>query len=571
MEWYSLFREHILNRGAEYHQDGRVSLIQKEEQIIEAEVEGTECYHVSIELSGEEVAYMTCDCPYAEDGSNCKHMAAVLFQMEEELSNSDFDDEEDEYEDEPSALSWQEKCKKQREQVIELVNNISEAEVRELLVNQVLVNESLRNNLELKYMAHMNHEVMTALKRELKTITEDNSYRGFVDWQHAYDFTSELRHFLESRVKFLIERNYLEQAFELTNMVFHCVGTIDMDDSGGGSTEVADDCYECWKLILEKSDEKQKAKMEEWFKRHQSGYVIDFIEEYLLEFLSEEFLTKDLICEKIKELDELIADCKESHECVKLYSTHYGYEDVILKRIEYMRMLNCTEAEIIEFRQNNRQFLTVRELEIREAIDDEQYEKAIQLLLESKKFDEAYPQLVKKYSEQLIDLYCRCGDTERYCEELQSHLENYYQKDLNYFRMLKMEVGRSENWETIVNRILDTNQNLHFVCEILNEEKRYEELMARIQKDNNIYLLDKFEKNLRKALPNAVVALYKRYVLEEVGRVSDRNGYRGLMKYLQKIAKCEGGKEVATNIAQQWRVEYKRRSAMMDELRKIGL
>ena len=32
---------------------------------------------------------MSCDCPYAEGGSNCKHMVAVLFHFEEELSSKE--------------------------------------------------------------------------------------------------------------------------------------------------------------------------------------------------------------------------------------------------------------------------------------------------------------------------------------------------------------------------------------------------------------------------------------------------------------------------------------------------
>lgn len=42
MEWYNLFRPHILNRGAEYYQDGYVSLFNRTENGIEAEVKGTE-------------------------------------------------------------------------------------------------------------------------------------------------------------------------------------------------------------------------------------------------------------------------------------------------------------------------------------------------------------------------------------------------------------------------------------------------------------------------------------------------------------------------------------------------
>lgn len=42
------------------------------------------------------------------------------------------------------------------------------------------------------------------------------------------------------------------------------------------------------------------------------------------------------------------------------------------------------------------------------------------------------------------------------------------------------------------------------------------------------------------------------------------------MPYLKKIAKCEGGELVVKYIAATWRQEYKRRTGMMDKLRKAG-
>lgn len=567
MEWYSLFKQHILNRGAEYHQDGYVSKFEMTEREIMAEVEGTKKYHVNIELDGEDVLDMVCDCPYAESGNNCKHMAAVLFCFEEKLYDEDVAREAvskngiEEY-------SWQDMYEKKREKVVALVNKIPVEDVREMLVQYVLNDDSLRNKLELEYAEQLDARQMLALKEEIYNIERNNSRGGFVDWYHASDFTMELHYFLETKVKLLIERNYLDQAFELTNIVFQCIGNIDMDDSEGGSLYVADTCYECWKLILEKSDEQKKLKIKKWFEGHLSGYVIDFMEEYLQEFLFSEFPSDELLREKIEELDEIIRGCSGKNECTRIYSLHYGYENVIIKRIKYMKMLNCTEKEILDFRKKNRHFFVIRELEIEEALAEQDYEKAKQLLMESKELDAEYLNQVQKYSKQLIDLYNKNGEVENCRRELLYQLENYYHSDLKYFLALK-EVTPADEWENTVNQIVSSNQHLQFVCKILNEEKRYQELMDRIEKSDNIYLLDEYEKNLRNALPDSVIELYKRYVLKEAQRVSDRNGYRHLMQYMTKISKCPGGREVASRIAEQWRMEYKRRSAMMDELEKL--
>lgn len=569
MEWYNLFRTHILERGREYYQNGYISSFDMYENNIEAEVSGTEDYHVEIEFEGDNLIYMNCDCPHAESGNNCKHMAAVLFRFEEELCDDGID-REDAAVGEKTELTLEDRYANRRKDAVDLVNKIPEDKVREMLVQYVLSDNSLRNRLNLEYSTKLDAGQMLALKNEINDIVDNNSHRGYVDWYHASDFTGDLSNFLESKVKVLIEKNYLEQAFELTNLVFHCIGNIDMDDSDGGSTYVADDCYECWKLILQKCDNQQKEKIRKWFEAHQNGYVIDYMEEYLQEFLYTEFLLEENIKERIAELDEIISMSSGSNDCSSIYSVHYGYENAIIKRIDYMEMLGCTEAEILEYRRNNRQFFVIREMEINEALNIQDYEKAKQILLESKRLDADYPKQVKKYSRQLIDLYKRNGEIEEYRKELLYQLQNCSQEDLKYFLALKEIMSSWKEWESTVDLIINSNRDLYFVCKILNEQKRYEELMDKIKKDDNIYLLDEYENNLKKAVPDSVIEIYTKFVLKEVQRVSDRNGYRHLMVYLKKISKISNGKEVASEIAEQWKSEYRRRSAMMDELRKAG-
>ena len=107
--------------------------------------------------------------------------------------------------------------------------------------------------------------------------------------------------------------------------------------------------------------------------------MVDYIEEYLQEFLASEFPTEELIRETIKELDEIISKHSDSNDCVRLYSNHYGYENVIIKRIEYMRKLGCTEDEIMEYRSKHRHFFAIRELEIAAPISQKRHFSVVKL------------------------------------------------------------------------------------------------------------------------------------------------------------------------------------------------
>ena len=86
-EWENKFSKNTLNRGYNYYLDGYVEDIYVTTKKIKAVVYGTHRYHVEIELNGDCVEDMSCDCPYAQDGHNCKHMAAVLFEWERRVSH----------------------------------------------------------------------------------------------------------------------------------------------------------------------------------------------------------------------------------------------------------------------------------------------------------------------------------------------------------------------------------------------------------------------------------------------------------------------------------------------------
>lgn len=574
MDWYRLFRQHILDRGIEYYEGGYVTEFAYTDNNIKASVDGSDIYDVEISLDGEDVLDMYCSCPYAADGHNCKHMAAVLFKFEALLSERDATMEYGEVEDIEADIEptndFLNKVNKRRAEVVELISQIPEDKVRELLVGFVIADEGLKNKLTIQYAFKMNNKLMLELRTELEQIEKNYCRSGYVDWYHASDFTSELSAFLDSKVQLLIEKDCLRQAFDLTNRVFFCIGNVDMDDSDGSSSVVLNSCYECWKEIIEKSDDDFKEEIKGWFENHRTGYVIDFMDEYIEEILFDAFATKEVIMEEIHKLDTVINNCKGT-DCGRCYSIHYGYENPILKRIELMKKMGCTENEIHVYKKRKRRFFVIRELEIADAIEARDFETAISVLQESKKLDSNNKGQIKKYSEKLIDIYKITGAAEDFCRETIYFLETFWQYDLKYVNELKKCIREKEKWNSIVDGIVTKNSDESFVCKLLSEEKRYNQLMDKIENSTErIRLLDTHEKVLRKRMPDRVIRIYSAYLEQAVDMANDRNKYKGLVVYLKKISSCAGGKEVAKKIADSWRQVYKRRSAMMDEMRKMG-
>ncbi len=109
-----------------YWQEGNVEDIEWEDDCIRAVVLGTEYYEVKIYLSNDRVDEMYCTCLYAEDGNACKHMAAVLYVVEEGTCSSEEKSSAD-------ISQWQ-----------SIIENMSEEKLRSMLTAIVSADKHLQ-------------------------------------------------------------------------------------------------------------------------------------------------------------------------------------------------------------------------------------------------------------------------------------------------------------------------------------------------------------------------------------------------------------------------------------------
>lgn len=558
--WKDLFREHILERGRNYFYEGAVIEFQQTENGYRAVVEGTEEYEVEVDIEEDRVYDLYCSCPYAEDGNYCKHMAAVLYKIEEVNGNGDEIEE-----------NWVERTLREKKELEETIEKIPEEELRAFVKELADYDDEIRNMILTRYAVKIDAKQIKRLKQEVDNIVYQYGDRsGFIDYRNAWDFTSALHVFLDERVDTLLERSCYSQAFDLTNYVFKIIGNIDMDDSDGGTSQIANICYEKWKKILENCSDVERNKMFSWFINHQAcGYVIDYMEDYIEEFLMNEFQNRELLEKKLKFLDEIIEKQESSTDSGSTWSAHYGYQNNILKRLEIMEKLNYSDDEIKEYRKKNWKFSAVRGLEIKENLESGNMDQAIKILQESKILDSAYAGLVSGYSEQLIVLYEKQSDEKAYKNELLFYVFECSQKNLVHINKLKASCT-AEEWKQYREQILESPKNYCIRYPFMEAEGLYERMLECMKQESFIYRLDEYEKVLKEKFPEQVRDIYISYLYKEAERTTDRKRYRELIKYLKKIRGYPDGKEKSKEIANEWRAMYYRRSAMMDEMRKAG-
>ncbi len=555
--WKNLFQEHILGRGEMYYYDGAVLELHKTEYGYHAIVEGTEDYEVDIEIDEGKVCEMYCSCPYAEEGNNCKHMAAVLYEIE------DWDDAEILPEEVDSVLP--------EEELEEIIENMSQKELRSFVKEIVGHNSDIRNVLMTRYAVKIDEKQMNHLKEGVDQLVWQYGDRSdYIDYRNAWDFIWALERYLEEKTDILLERKCWMEAFELTNYVFRTIGNIDIDDSDGGISEIANACYDKWKAILCNCNEEEKNKIFSWFMSHlYCDYVADYLEDYMEDFLTHEFQVREVLEKKLKYLDEKIEAQGSSTDCGSTWSPRYGYENNIMQRLELMERLHFSKEEIKEYRRKHWMFSAVRRLEIQENYEQGNMDEVIRILQESKILDKEHPGLLAGYSEQLISIYEKQADKKAYKDELRDYVFSYPQNTLTYIQKLK-EVCADKEWDDYRERILKDRKNYIVLYPFMEAEGMYERMLEYLKEEGFIYNLDRYEKVLKEKFPEQVRDLYITYLSNQARTAGNRNKYRELMNYLKKIRRYPGGKEKAVEIAKNWRAAYYRRTAMMDEMRKAG-
>lgn len=83
LRWKYLFGKTILERGKQYYNRGRVQELRQEGSHFAASVIGSCAYEVELQVKQGGQPIMSCECPYAAGGNYCKHMAALLFAVED--------------------------------------------------------------------------------------------------------------------------------------------------------------------------------------------------------------------------------------------------------------------------------------------------------------------------------------------------------------------------------------------------------------------------------------------------------------------------------------------------------
>lgn len=576
MNWQKLFASHILERGYDYYCDGAVENIEIGRDDIRADVVGTEDYEVEISLNDGKVTDMYCSCPYAAGGNNCKHMAAVLYEWTadimdedepEDTDNEDMDNDADaESMDlfEPAVTVCD--YKKKSAAVEKLVTSAERDIVQAFLVSVLAEDKKLL----LRFRNMVNK---CATKEDVEDYFEQideiaDRYLGrdhFINYYQAYDFMLELEEIIDKDVRRMIDNGSHISAFHVMNHIFVLLGNVDMDDSGGETSMLAEQIYQLWLELLTKVNAQDKRKMFIWFTTHMDGSVIDYLEEYIEQIIMEEFKEPEYEQDKLSFMEEMIekAEKKDSG-----WSRDYAVGKWTVTYLKTLEEKNAPEDQLEEICKKYWKNSGVRRYYIDRYFEKKEYDRVLQVLDESIELDKAYRGQVLEYIQKKKEIYRLQGNKSAYIEQLWKLVLEQSAGDLDIYKELKAQYSEKE-WlikrEELFKKL---PPNAH-IDRLYKEEKLYDRLLAYVLKSSGLYAVQSYENVLKKEYPKQILSKYQGEVNKMASCTGNRKHYADLVALLRRMKRIKGGSEIVETIVEEWKIKYRNRPAMMDELSKL--
>ena len=576
MNWQKLFASHILERGYDYYCDGAVENIEIGRDDIRADVVGTEDYEVEISLNDGKVTDMYCSCPYAAGGNNCKHMAAVLYEWTadimdedepEDTDNEDMDNDADaESMDlfEPAVTVCD--YKKKSAAVEKLVTSAERDIVQAFLVSVLAEDKKLL----LRFRNMVNK---CATKEDVEDYFEQideiaDRYLGrdhFINYYQAYDFMLELEEIIDKDVRRMIDNGSHISAFHVMNHIFVLLGNVDMDDSGGETSMLAEQIYQLWLALLTKVNAQDKRKMFIWFTTHMDGSVIDYLEEYIEQIIMEEFKEPEYEQDKLSFMEEMIekAEKKDSG-----WSRDYAVGKWTVTYLKTLEEKNAPEDQLEEICKKYWNNSGVRRYYIDRYFEKKEYDRVLQVLDESIELDKAYRGQVLEYIQKKKEIYRLQGNKSAYIEQLWKLVLEQSAGDLDIYKELKAQYSEKE-WlikrEELFKKL---PPNAH-IDRLYKEEKLYDRLLAYVLKSSGLYAVQSYENVLKKEYPKQILSKYQGEVNKMASCTGNRKHYADLVALLRRMKRIKGGSEIVETIVEEWKIKYRNRPAMMDELSKL--
>lgn len=567
----------ILMRGEDYYESDAVLEIEEEspgEWI--ATVCGTENYEVTVSMEGNEIIAWECDCPY--DGNICKHVVATLLAIRDSrnkvarfLSAKEVDSQVSIPEKNAAKMVMDEEV----EQILLFAepDKLSDFVLKYASSHSDFKSALLETFLPKKPVAKLSVDYQMEIEKCFNSAYKNGSKRGRyyepeIDWDEV---SGKVDGYL-AKATLLLQRQDLEEAATIALQILRSIGNnyieeyflyndddidfeISCEDAGDLLLEIVKHSGASQVLKENILNEATKISKMVTYREYELYDMDELVQQIMLSVQSKE--------EALLSINHFIEERKEHRELYKL----------VLRKVEILEEL----GKRVEAETTLSEFLYLPEIRRRETkklLDGKCYEKAISMLNEGIVIAEKAGEygILREWREQLLSIYEEVHDITKViemCRLLFIHTNG----SLDYYHKLKSLIS-STDWKEYLSTLLQETTFFDYwgsgnnKAEIYIEEKEYDKLFSFLStvEYRRLDALVQYASHLNATHSSEILSLFTDDLRVYAEKNLGRNHYEYIARVLRAMRKLNGGKDAVKQLVEEFRVLYKRRPAMMQEL-----
>ena len=207
----------------------------------------------------------------------------------------------------------------------------------------------------------------------------------------------------------------------------------------------------------------------------------------------------------------------------------------------------------------------VRELLIKYLKDDNKIEEVIRLLKDDIKNhqvrkDMAYDKLLAIYDE-----YNKFEEKRELLPEVIIETNNFTR-----YKELKNMYNETE-WNNLKEKIITKIKpnNIYLLEDIYAEENKIDKLFELLKKNPSMSRLAEYQDKLKDKYSKELLDLYRLEIMESSKRVSDRNSYYGLCRYIERMKELDNSEDFIFDMLKEMYPNYRSKRAYKEEILKV--
>lgn len=562
----------ILQRGKAYYEDGHVESFEEVENgAWIATVIGSEDYFVEIEFSKRgTVKDYQCDCPY--DGDLCKHVVAVLYAIRDEQT---------------IKLNEKQKTSKKRKTKLSfqgLLKKISTDELKAFILHYSKKSNTFKSDFELFFAEKdENFDIEKQVRDQIRKTIRTYSKHQFIDYGSSGKLARELDKILMQGQYYLSKKNLMDASTLSMVYIKEVMPTITYaDDSNGslggaidsGITLLSDIAVQAPTVLKEKIATYLNKELQQDLYFDYGNFGYDMTDLYAQ------------LCLDVGKIDDFLHFADLAINKARLDRYDYRSSFFTELKASILQKANRTD-EAQQLMEQQIHLPKVRKILVEKAIENERFEEAKKLLAEGIRLAEEaqHPGTVRDWEETLL----RIAETEKDITMVRFFSEKFAfgrSFSSSYYRQWKNTYPTKE-WPAIVEKkILAIQQNfpkdkqrmqwgndyraLYELGPIYVEEQMFDRLLDLVKRQNNLDTILNYHSYLCNLYPDELMKLYEPLLDQHAESSNDRNAYRRFFTVVLSLYHdIPSGRERLNAQMLRWKMVYRHRPAMMDELNKI--